>query len=73
MSVSARTRQYEAMRAVGMEGRQLSRMISAEAYTYAFFGCIFGCGIGLPASQSNIYQTGYSTFWGVILLDSTST
>lgn len=51
MSVSARTRQYEAMRAVGMEGRQLSRMISAEAYTYAFFGCIFGCGIGLPASK----------------------
>ncbi len=51
MSVSARTRQYEAMRAVGMEGRQLSRMISAEAYTYAFFGCIFGCGIGLPDSK----------------------
>lgn len=51
MSVSARTRQYGAMRAVGMEGRQLSRMISAEAYTYAFFGCIFGCGIGLPASK----------------------
>lgn len=51
MSVSARTRQYGAMRAIGMEGRQLSKMISAEAYTYAFFGCIFGCGIGLPVSK----------------------
>lgn len=51
MSVSARTRQYGAMRAIGMEGRQLSKMVSAEAYVYAFFGCIFGCGIGLPVSK----------------------
>lgn len=51
MSVSARTKQYGAMRAIGMEGRQLSKMISAEAYAYAFFGYIFGCGIGLPVSK----------------------
>lgn len=51
MSVSARIKQYGAMRAVGMEGRQLRKMIAAEAYTYAFFGCIFGYGLGLPLSK----------------------
>lgn len=43
MSVSARTRQYGAMRAVGMDGRQLTRMIAAEAATYALTGCLLGC------------------------------
>ncbi len=51
MSVSARIKQYGAMRAVGMEGRQLKRMISAEAYTYAVSGLVVGCGIGLPLSR----------------------
>ena len=32
---AARIKQYGAMRAVGMDNRQLKRMISAEAYTYA--------------------------------------
>lgn len=48
MSVSARTRQYGAMRAVGMDGRQLTRMIAAEAATYALTGCSLGCAAGLP-------------------------
>ena len=52
MSVSARTKQYGAMRAVGMDGRQLKKMIAAEAYTYAGFGCAAGCGIGLPVSKA---------------------
>ncbi len=47
MSVSARTRQYGAMRAVGMNGRQLTKMIAAEALTYAFAGCVVGCTAGL--------------------------
>lgn len=51
MSVSARMKQYGAMRAVGMDGRQLSKMILAEAFTYAFWGCIAGCAIGLPFSK----------------------
>lgn len=33
MSVTARTREYGAMRAVGMDGSQLTRMIAAEAAT----------------------------------------
>lgn len=51
MSVSARAKQYGAMRAVGMDGRQLTRMIAAEAFTYAIFGLIVGCGIGIPFSR----------------------
>jgi len=48
ISVSARTKQYGAMRAVGMDGRQLTGMISAEAFTYAASGLIAGCVVGLP-------------------------
>lgn len=48
ISVSARTKQYGAMRAVGMDGGQLTRMIFGEAFTYAVSGMIAGCGIGLP-------------------------
>ena len=51
MSVSARIKQYGAMRAVGMDGKQLTRMISAEALTYAVSGLILGCGIGIPLSR----------------------
>ena len=51
MSTSARIRPYGAMRAVGMDVRQLSKMIMAEAFTYAFWGCVIGCSIGLPFSK----------------------
>lgn len=48
ISVAARTKQYGAMRAVGMDCEQLTRMIKAEAFTYALSGLLVGCGIGLP-------------------------
>ena len=48
MSVSARMRQYGAMRAIGMSGRQLIRMVTAEAATYAAAGSLAGCLLGLP-------------------------
>lgn len=51
ISTAARAKQYGAMRAVGMSGRQLIRMISAEALTYAISGLIAGCGIGIPLSR----------------------
>lgn len=51
MSVSARMKQYGAMRAVGMDERQITKMIACEAFTYAALGCIVGCGIGLPLSK----------------------
>ncbi len=47
MSVSARSKQYGAMRAVGMDGRQVTWMIAAEAITYALAGCVIGCTGGL--------------------------
>ena len=51
MSVSARMKQYGAMRAVGMDKRQMTKMIACEAFTYAVLGCVVGCAIGLPLSR----------------------
>lgn len=67
MSVSSRIKQYGSMRAVGMDSRQLSKMILAEAFTYALGGCIIGCAIGLPFSKTiyNFLITGHFpyAFW----------
>ena len=52
MSVSARMKQYGAMRAVGMDERQMTKMIACEAFTYAVLGCVVGCAIGLPLSKT---------------------
>ena len=51
MSVTARMKQYGAMRAVGMDGKQLTRMIAAEAFTYAFSGLVVGSCIGIALSR----------------------
>ncbi len=51
MSVSSRIGQYGAMRAVGMSAGQLTRMIAAEAFTYAAFGFFVGCAVGLVLSK----------------------
>lgn len=51
MSVSARIKQYGAMRAVGMDEHQVTKMIVAETFTYAFCGCMIGCIVGLPFSK----------------------
>ncbi len=47
MGVSARIKQYGAMRAVGMESRQVTKMITAEAATYAICGTTVGIILGL--------------------------
>lgn len=51
LSVSARVKQYGAMRAVGMSGKQLTRMIAAEALTYACSGLLAGSICGLLLSR----------------------
>ena len=51
MSVSARMKQYGAMRAVGMDEYQITKMIAAETITYVFWGCAVGCIVGLPLSK----------------------
>ena len=51
MSVSARIKQYGAMRAVGMSKKQLEDMVKAEALTSACLGCAAGLVIGLLFSR----------------------
>jgi len=47
MGVSARIKQYGAMRAVGMESRQVTKMILGESAVYALCGAVAGIIIGL--------------------------
>ena len=63
MSVSARTRQYGAMRAVGMEQRQIQKMITAESATYTVLGLLVGCGLGLPLHHF-LYGQLVTKYWG---------
>lgn len=51
MSVSARIRQYGAMRAVGMDSVQMLKMVAAEAAAYGAFGMLAGCIAGLPLNR----------------------
>ena len=51
LSVSARIRQYGAMRAVGMDTHQITKMIAAEAATYSLSGCVVGGLLGLLLSK----------------------
>lgn len=64
MSVSARTKQYGAMRAVGMDGRQIQRMIVAEAAAYTLLGFLAGCGLGLPLHRF-LYTMMITHYWGL--------
>lgn len=63
MSVSARVRQYGAMRAVGMESRQVTKMIAAEAVTYAVSGTVAGYVLGLLLNYL-IYEKAIITHFG---------
>lgn len=56
MSVSARIKQYGAMRAVGMDEHQITKMITSEAVTYALLGGVVGCAVGLSISKL-LYDT----------------
>ena len=51
MSVSARIRQYGAMRAVGMDGRQRGVIVAAEALTYVLSGVFVGSILGILLSR----------------------
>lgn len=63
MSISARMRQYGAMRAIGMSGRQLIRMVTAEAATYAVAGSLVGCVLGLPIHRF-LFEKMVAYRWG---------
>lgn len=68
MSVSAHIRQYGAMRAIGMSIRQLIKMITAEAVTYAVCGSAVGCIIGLPVHYllfNNLVTARWGDTWTI--------
>ena len=63
MSVSAKIKQYGAMRAIGMDATQLTKMISAEAVTYASLGCIIGSAAGIPLNKA-FFETMVTSHFG---------
>lgn len=63
MSVSARIKQYGAMRAIGMSNRQLVNMVKAEAVMYSVVGSIVGCIVGLPLHKQ-IFENMITSHWG---------
>lgn len=63
MSVSARMKQFGAMRAIGMSDRQLAKMIIAEAATYAVSGSVIGCIIGVPMHWV-VFVSLITNIWG---------
>lgn len=63
MSAAARTRQYGAMRAIGMDALQISKMILTEAATYTTLGLLAGCGLGLPLHHF-LYSQLITNYWG---------
>ena len=68
MSVSARIKQYGAMRAVGMSVSQMTKMIAAEAVTYAVCGLLIGCAAGLYFHKTifdKIITTHFGGAWKV--------
>ena len=51
MSVSAITKEYGIMWAVGMDKDQIRRMIAAETFRYAVSGLVTGCVVGFLFSK----------------------
>lgn len=63
MSVSARLRQYGAMRAIGTSVRQLNRMVVAETAAYMACGLAAGTVLGLPLHRF-LYRQMITSRWG---------
>lgn len=64
MSVSARMKQYGAMRAVGMTVEQMTRMIAAEAAAYAVCGLVLGYTAGLYLHRLFMVKIVFTHFGG---------
>ena len=63
MSVSAKIKQYGAMRAIGMSIEQLTKMISAETITYTLCGLLVGLAAGLPIHK-RFYESFVTAYFG---------
>lgn len=64
LSVTARIRQYGIMRAIGMDGTQITRVIGAEAALYGLGGILLGCLIGLPL-YNRLYDLLITHYFGI--------
>lgn len=62
-SVSGRMNNYGVMRAVGMSGKQLKRMVRAEAAAYALTGCTAGCVLGIVLHRF-LFEMLVTSMWG---------
>ncbi|MFR6479603.1 MAG: ABC transporter permease [Coprococcus sp.] len=63
MSVSSRSKQYGAFRAIGLSTGQIRKMIVAEAFTYTIIGGIVGTILGL-LSNKVLFEMLISYKWG---------
>ena len=63
MSVSARSREYGVMRAIGMSDKQVVKMIVAETITYILCGVIIGSVVGIRLHKF-IYESMVTRRWG---------
>ena len=52
--VASKTKYMGVMRAVGMSGAQLNRMVLVEAATYSLVGCFIGCILGIILQKALI-------------------
>ncbi len=69
-SIASRMKYLGTMRAIGMSGKQLNKMVLAQALTYSLTGCITGCILGIPLQKKLLQILGGGwTFpiWQVIL------
>lgn len=64
-SVASKTKYLGVMRAVGMSGRQLNKMVLAEAATYGLIGCFTGCILGIMLQRALITNmlTSFQIIW----------
>ena len=65
MSVISYTRQYGAMRAVGMDQKQIRKMIGAESFTYVISGLLIGCTAGICLHRV-IYERMITHYFGTV-------
>ena len=63
MSVSARNKLYGIMRAIGMDNRQICKMVCAETLSYAVTGMLVGGILGLILHKK-FFQTIISAYFG---------
>ena len=71
LSIAAGTKQFGAMRAIGMSDAQLYRMSLVEALSYAACGIVFGCAAGLPINKllfSMLVTSQWGDSWSVPVL-----